>query len=112
MGFSRLKVPYIVRGGVRFFEQAHIKDIMAYFRVTENIRDEVSWRRLFTQTEGIGSKTSDILIPYILSMDNLDDIVKNLGKGDIKIRAYGKLTALLRCYKLQSINNIPAELNL
>ncbi|MGI6595661.1 MAG: ATP-dependent helicase [Candidatus Ratteibacteria bacterium] len=113
MGFSRLKVPYIVRGGVRFFEQAHIKDIMAYFRVTENIRDEVSWRRLFTQTEGIGSKTSDILIPYILSMDNLDDIVKNLGKGDIKIRAYGKLTALLALiYKLQSINNIPAGIEL
>ena len=37
---------------------------MAYFRVTENIRDEVSLRRLFTQTEGIGSKTSDIDTVY------------------------------------------------
>ncbi|MCM8821057.1 MAG: ATP-dependent helicase, partial [Candidatus Omnitrophica bacterium] len=57
MALSKLRIPYIVRGGLRFFEQAHIKDIMAYFRVVENIRDEVSWKRVFLQTEGIGSRT-------------------------------------------------------
>ncbi|MCD6407678.1 ATP-dependent helicase, partial [bacterium] len=30
---NKLKIPYIIRGGLRFFEQAHVKDIIAYFRI-------------------------------------------------------------------------------
>ena len=47
-------IPYTVRSGVRFFEQAHIKDVMAYLRVVVNPRDEASWRRLFVLLPGVG----------------------------------------------------------
>jgi len=113
IGLSRLKIPYIVRGGLRFFEQAHIKDIMAYFRVVENIRDEVSWRRLFIQTEGIGSRTADRLIPYISVMNSMDEIMEGMEKGDLDIRASSKLKALLALLKkIQNIKSIPAGIKL
>ena len=47
-------IPYTVRSGLRFFEQAHIKDVLAYLRVVQNPRDEASWRRIPLLLPGIG----------------------------------------------------------
>jgi DNA helicase-2/ATP-dependent DNA helicase PcrA len=47
-------VPYNVRSGIRFFEQAHVKDVLAFLRVVLNPRDEASWRRLLLLLPGIG----------------------------------------------------------
>jgi DNA helicase-2/ATP-dependent DNA helicase PcrA len=47
-------IPYTVRSGLRFFEQAHIKDVLAHLRVVANPRDESSWRRLLLLLPGIG----------------------------------------------------------
>jgi DNA helicase-2/ATP-dependent DNA helicase PcrA len=47
-------IPYTVRSGLRFFEQAHIKDVLAYLRVLQNPRDEASWRRILLLLPGIG----------------------------------------------------------
>lgn len=48
------KIPYTVRSGLRFFEQAHIKDVLAYLRVQVNPRDESAWRRLLMLLPGVG----------------------------------------------------------
>jgi DNA helicase II / ATP-dependent DNA helicase PcrA len=47
-------INYQVRSGLRFFEQAHIKDVLAYLRVVVNPRDESAWRRLLLLLPGIG----------------------------------------------------------
>ncbi len=47
-------IPYTVRSGLRFFEQAHIKDVLAYCRILANPRDEPAWRRLLLLLPGIG----------------------------------------------------------
>jgi len=47
-------IPYTVRSGLRFFEQAHIKDVLAHLRVVSNPRDESSWRRILLLLPGIG----------------------------------------------------------
>jgi len=54
----RRNIPYEVRSGVRFFEQAHIKDIVAYLKVLENPFDEVAWRRLWLMIPRIGNVTA------------------------------------------------------
>ncbi len=48
-GFS-----YVVRGGIRFFEQAHIKDALAFLRILLNPMDEIAWTRALTLQPGIG----------------------------------------------------------
>ncbi len=48
-------IPYVMRGGLRFFEQAHIKDVMAYLKILTNFQDELSWQRLLRLQDGVGS---------------------------------------------------------
>jgi DNA helicase-2/ATP-dependent DNA helicase PcrA len=51
-------IPYEVRSGVRFFEQAHIKDAVAYLKVLDNPRDEIAWRRLWLMLPRVGLATA------------------------------------------------------
>ncbi len=52
------RIPYEVRSGVRFFEQAHIKDVVAHLKVLDNPFDEIAWRRLWTMLPRIGNVTA------------------------------------------------------
>ena len=48
------RIPFEKWGGIKFLEAAHIKDMIAFLRVAENPRDEVSWFRLLQLLPGIG----------------------------------------------------------
>jgi DNA helicase-2/ATP-dependent DNA helicase PcrA len=50
-------IPFVVRGGLRFFEQAHIKDLLAYLLVLGNSRDELAWQRIMGMCRRVGPKT-------------------------------------------------------
>jgi DNA helicase-2/ATP-dependent DNA helicase PcrA len=54
----RRGIPYEVRSGVRFFEQAHIKDVTAYLRLVVNPRDELAWKRVLKLIPKIGNATA------------------------------------------------------
>jgi DNA helicase-2/ATP-dependent DNA helicase PcrA len=58
---SRRGIPYQITSGVRFFEQAHIKDVAAFIRFVTNPRDEVAFKRMVKLLPGIGGKSSDNL---------------------------------------------------
>ena len=58
MELTRRAVQFEVRSGIRFFEQAHIKDITAYLKVLVNPRDEAAWKRILQLLPGIGKKTA------------------------------------------------------
>ena len=45
MEMTRRNIPFVVRSGLRFFEQAHVKDVCSYLRLVVNPRDEMAWRR-------------------------------------------------------------------
>jgi DNA helicase II / ATP-dependent DNA helicase PcrA len=49
-------IPFVVRSGVRFFEQAHIKDVLAYLRLVHNPRDELSFMRIAHHAPAIGTR--------------------------------------------------------
>ena len=51
---SARRIPFEKWGGIKFLEAAHIKDTLAFLRVAENPRDEVSWFRLLQLLPGIG----------------------------------------------------------
>ena len=54
---TRRDIPYSVRSGLRFFEQAHIKDALAYLRVMSNSKDRLAWQRLLKLWPGVGQRT-------------------------------------------------------
>jgi len=55
MELIKRNVPYIIRGGVRFFEQAHIKDVLSYLKILTNPMDELAWTRALIMYQGIGT---------------------------------------------------------
>ncbi len=57
--FSRRGIPYQITSGIRFFEQAHIKDVAAFIRFIANPRDEVAFKRMVKLLPGIGNKSAD-----------------------------------------------------
>ena len=56
---SRRNIPYRVQSGVRFFEQAHIKDVISYLRIMVNPRDELAWKRVLKMIPGVGNTTAN-----------------------------------------------------
>jgi DNA helicase-2/ATP-dependent DNA helicase PcrA len=59
--FSRRGIPYQITSGIRFFEQAHIKDVTAFVRFVANPRDEVAFKRMVKLLPGIGNRTAENL---------------------------------------------------
>ena len=69
-------LPYLMRGGLRFFEQAHIKDVIAYLRILANHLDEVSWVRILQLQAGIGPATVDLIWQNIRQSSSLKQILE------------------------------------
>jgi DNA helicase-2/ATP-dependent DNA helicase PcrA len=58
---TRRNIPFSITSGIRFFEQAHIKDVTAYLKLVTNPRDELSFKRLVLLLPGVGGKGADKL---------------------------------------------------
>jgi DNA helicase-2/ATP-dependent DNA helicase PcrA len=70
MELTRKRIPYEVRSGLRFFEQAHIKDIISYLRAALNPMDEISWIRVLKLIPGIGNITAKKVWEFIKASEN------------------------------------------
>jgi DNA helicase II / ATP-dependent DNA helicase PcrA len=82
MELTRRDIPFEIRSGLRFFEQAHIKDVVAYLRVMVNPTDEISWKRILRMFPRIGKKTADHMYDYIKTSSDPVTlfIAKEIGK--------------------------------
>jgi DNA helicase-2/ATP-dependent DNA helicase PcrA len=58
---TRRNIPFSITSGIRFFEQAHVKDVASYLRLISNPQDELAFKRLTRMLPGIGGKTADRL---------------------------------------------------
>ncbi len=49
------KIPYVIYGGIKFYQRAEIKDVLAYFRLINNVKDDISFERIINiPRRGIG----------------------------------------------------------
>lgn len=86
---AKANIPFKKFGGLRFAEAAHIKDVLAFLRLTVNPRDAISWYRALLLQEGVGAKTAastlDVLLasadPYTCNIDALGS-----GRGSTAVR--------------------------
>lgn len=66
---SRRNVPFVKWGGLKFLEAAHIKDLLAFLRILENPRDELSWMRVLQLLEGIGPGRARQAVNHLLEAE-------------------------------------------
>ncbi|HMO34281.1 MAG TPA: 3'-5' exonuclease [Lacibacter sp.] len=61
----RMAIPYIIYGGISFYQRREIKDFLAYLRLIVNPRDEESLKRIINYpVRGIGKTTVDKCVLY------------------------------------------------
>jgi len=59
---AKLGIPYEMRGGLKFFERAHIKDVLSLLRLVNNGKDQIAWFRVLEIFQGIGHETAKAII--------------------------------------------------
>ncbi|HMP83922.1 MAG TPA: 3'-5' exonuclease, partial [Verrucomicrobiota bacterium] len=98
---TRRNIPFAITSGIRFFEQAHIKDVTAHIKFVANPRDELSFKRLAQLLPGIGGKGADKLWttyePKVrIPQSAAEDATRNTSHDDGTTRP-GLATALQQC---------------
>ena len=82
---SRHGLPFVKRGGVKFIETAHVKDLLAHMRVVANPLDAVSWHRVLMLVEGVGPKKAQDVMAALVKSDKpylaLREMTGRSGKG-------------------------------
>jgi len=73
---NRRGIAYVLRGGMRFFEQAHIKDLVSYLKLIANHHDELAWLRVLMLYQGIGEATARKLIGQLISSPTLAEALQ------------------------------------
>jgi len=58
---TKRQIPFSITSGIRFFEQAHIKDTTAFLKFVANPRDEIAFKRLAQLLPGVGAKAAEKL---------------------------------------------------
>lgn len=72
----RRGISYDYRGGVRFFERSHIKDILCYLRLMTNLSDTAAWLRVLMHEEGVGPVAAQKVIEHIKEITKLEDVYR------------------------------------
>ena len=109
--FQRRNIPFQVRGGLRFFEQAHMKDMLCYMRILQNPHDELAWLRLLKMLPRVGNALSQRIWDHISQVDETWKIVDDSSTAALLPPGarsfYMDLAGLIK--ELKKINS-PAEI--
>jgi DNA helicase-2/ATP-dependent DNA helicase PcrA len=114
MELSRRLIPYEIRSGIRFFEQAHIKDVIAYLKIVTNARDELSWKRVMKLYPKVGEKTAAEVWARIGTAQNpLDAFLNSAGPtpstGRSRTPVLKNLRDVLGIISSESMQHNPSE---
>ncbi len=73
---NKRNIPYEMRGGLRFFEQAHIKDVLAYLKILANPNDELAWQRVLLKEDQVGPASLRKIWSQIDSLSDLSQLAQ------------------------------------
>jgi DNA helicase-2/ATP-dependent DNA helicase PcrA len=63
----RQGIPFIKRGGLKFLESAHVKDLISFLRLAENPRDLVAGTRVLKLLPGVGPAIAKRLMAQLVN---------------------------------------------
>ena len=75
---TKRQIPFSITSGIRFFEQAHIKDATAFLKFIANPRDEIAFKRLAQLLPGVGAKAAEKL--WLKFSAELPEQLKNISR--------------------------------
>ena len=84
------KIPYVVVGGLRIDEAAHIKDFLSLARVVENPRNHPAWMRLLTRLPRVGDVWATRILAELENAKEIDEALEMLAKATFPAGAHRK----------------------
>jgi DNA helicase II / ATP-dependent DNA helicase PcrA len=109
---QRRDIPFVKRGGFKFIETAHIKDVLAHLRVIANPSDAVSWMRALVLVDGIGTRTAERLVEAIIRCERPEEeLQRSAGKLGARAQKAAAGCAVLAAMigKLRTSPDRPAD---
>ncbi|BDG07698.1 ATP-dependent helicase [Anaeromyxobacter paludicola] len=114
---ARRGIPFVVRSGVRFFEAAHIKDVLAHLRFAQNPGDELALRRALKLQPGIGGATAEAVWNALDARrrggaGTLDDLLAPDVAGQVAPKGrpgYRRFVDLVRALARPPTRDLPGE---
>ena len=76
---AKRDIPFVKRGGFKFLETAHVKDVIAHLRVVQNPLDTVSWNRSLLLVDGVGQKRARDLLPQLATGEAPYEVLRQGG---------------------------------
>ena len=81
---GRRNLQFVKRGGFKFIETTHIKDVLAHLRIIANPQDAVSWYRVLLLLNGVGAKSSEKILAQVLDApDPFQGLADYRGRGAV-----------------------------
>ena len=114
LALSRERIPFVVMSGLRFFEQAHVKDVCSLLRVMHNGRDQIAFERLLCLLPGVGEKTAAKLWRQLGGNFNVSDAAQRLKLSKVISTAartgWGKIDEILKDCQTGGQERDPAKI--
>lgn len=114
MELTKRGIPYEVRSGIRFFEQAHIKDVTSYMRIIINPMDEIGWKRILKLITKIGNVTSSKIWDIISMTESPLDSLNSKEVSNIiprtAIKPFGEFLDNIKTFREPTLLKNPSEM--
>ncbi len=118
MELTRRDIPYEYRGGVKFFERSHIKDVISYLRAFFNPKDEAAWTRILSFGVGVGPVAAQNIFNTVAQKNTPQEIAQitssnfgaKAGLPRVGVKAGNSWNDILRLWQ-KFLNLAPAPNN-
>ena len=113
MELSRASLPYVLTSGVRFFEQAHIKDVCAVLKLLANPSDEMAFTRLVEMFPKVGPKTALKIFRKcggrvnFQRAETIEEVTAALPKAALE--DWGNIAPIFAAYREENLQGDPGE---
>jgi DNA helicase-2/ATP-dependent DNA helicase PcrA len=108
---TRRNIPFVKFGGLKFLEAAHIKDVLAFLRFAENLRDRVSGFRVIQILPGAGPATAARLLVQLAAAHGAADALTDFRPPAACAADWPAFAEALRLVRSNAVG-WPAELDL
>ena len=98
---TRYQIPYKIYGGTKFYQRREIKDVLSYFHLIVNTKDDISFSRIINvPRRGVGETSEQLLKEEANNAKlSLYEYIKGVDpkKSEVSTRVINSLKAMITC---------------